>query len=75
MLELLIAILVAVLICAAICLIAWGILAIIGLIPVMPPFIKSILTIVVWIIAGLACIVVLVSALRGGTLPLMLGLP
>lgn len=65
--ELLLAILIAALICVAICLVAWAIIAILRLIPVLPPFIRSILVIVVWVVAGLACIGVLIRALSGGS--------
>lgn len=72
--ELLIALLVAALICAGICLVAWGVLAIIGAIPVMPAFVARIIIVVVWVVAGLACIIVLARALTGEpVLTLLLG--
>lgn len=61
-----IAIVIALLICAAICLVAWGIIALIRLIPMVPDFIKQILTVVVYVFAGLACILVVIRALSGG---------
>lgn len=64
--EILIGLLIAALICVAICLVAWGIIAIIGQVPIMPAFLKTIITVVVWVVAGLACIVVLIRALSGG---------
>lgn len=73
LIGLFIAILVAILICAAICLVAWGLLALIDLIPVLPAFLKRILQIVVYVFAGLFCIVVTIKAISGGNvLPMML---
>jgi hypothetical protein len=69
--EILLAFLVAVLICAAIGFVAWGIIAILSLVPIPSPFAR-IIQIVVWVVAGVAMVIVLIRALRGEPLLLML---
>lgn len=70
--EILIAIIIGALICCAIGLLAWGAMALIDVIPILPPFIRTVLRIVVVVIAGLLCIVVLIRAIQGQPLFLML---
>jgi hypothetical protein len=72
--EILIALLVAILVCGIICFVAWGIVAILGMLPIPAP-IGGIIRIVVWLVCGVACLLVLINALRGSPLPLMLGVP
>mgnify|MGYP001578878484 CR=1 FL=1 len=69
--DILLRFLVAVLYCVAIGLVAWGVTALIGLIPMLPAFLKSALTILVIVVAGVACIIILVNALSGGSLMLV----
>lgn len=68
----LVALLVAVLICAAIAFVAWGIVAILSMVPFPSP-VGRIIYVVVWVVAGLAMIVVLIRTLQGQSLGLMLG--
>ena len=65
--EILIALLVAVLVCAAIGFVAWGIIAILSLVPIPAPFAR-ILQIVIWVVAGVAIVLVLIRAISGAPL-------
>lgn len=72
--EILIALLVAVLICAAIGFVAWGAIAILSMVPIPAPF-GRIIAIVIWVVAGIAIVIVLIRAIQGQpALPLVIGL-
>jgi hypothetical protein len=65
--EILFALLIAVLVCGIICFVAWGIVAILSMLPA-PAQIVGIIRIVVWVIAGVACLLVLIRAISGAPL-------
>ncbi len=69
--DILLTLLIAVLICGVICFVAWGIVAILSMFPIPAP-IGGIIRVVVWVIAGVACLLVIINALRGGALPLLI---
>ena len=62
--EILWALLIAVLVCGIICFVAWGITAILSMLPAPAP-IMGIIRIVVWVVAGVACLLVLIRAISG----------
>ena len=63
--DILVRFLIAVLVCIGISIVAWGIDAILGLIPMLPQFMKSVLRILIVGVAGGVCILIIVSALSG----------
>jgi len=62
--EILFALLIAVLVCGIICFVAWGITAIVSMFPAPAP-VGGIIRVVVWVVAGVACLLVLIRALSG----------
>ena len=63
--DILVRFLIAVLVCVGVGIVAWGIDAILGLIPMLPQFMKSVLRILIVVAAGVVCILIIVSTLSG----------
>ena len=63
--DILVRFLIAVLVCIGVGIVAWGIDAVLSLIPMVPLFLKSVLHILIIVIAGVVCILIIVSALSG----------
>lgn len=67
------ALLLALLYCCVVLVVAWVIIAILGMVPVPPP-ISGLLPTIVWAIALIACLVILIRAVAGVPPLLMVGL-
>lgn len=67
------ALVVGVIYCAIVMVVCWLLVVLVGFLPVPAP-ISAVLPTIIWVLGVIICLVVLLNVIRGGALPLMVGL-